>query len=181
MENLSKADSRLLPGFGPGEGIISGQAVRFPLVVRINFDENLACSSIGDEDFVEAVAQWTKSGQVAVQGRSDDLESAIKAAGKKTRQSLSLPPLTPVAAPSRTNMHPFGTRATVHARMQRHGFQRIGEVIRHKYPAGSERTKEPLERRLNDTAIVFATIIVLVATPAAIYLFAVRLCCGQCP
>jgi uncharacterized protein len=82
MENLSKADSRLLPGFGPGEGIISGQAVRFPLVVRIQFDEDLVCSSIGDEDFVEAVAEWSKTGQSAISARSDDLENALKAPGK---------------------------------------------------------------------------------------------------
>jgi DNA helicase HerA-like ATPase len=82
MENLTKADSRLLPGFGPGEGIISGQAVRFPLVVRIQFDENLVCSSIGDEDFVQQAAEWAKSGQSAVQQRSDDVESALKSAGK---------------------------------------------------------------------------------------------------
>jgi len=32
MENLLESDERLLPGFGPGQGIISGQAVRFPLL-----------------------------------------------------------------------------------------------------------------------------------------------------
>jgi len=32
MENLPESDERLLPGFGPGQGIISGQAVRFPLL-----------------------------------------------------------------------------------------------------------------------------------------------------
>jgi DNA helicase HerA-like ATPase len=83
MENLSRSDGRLLPGFGPGEGIISGQAVRFPLVVRIKFDDDLVCSSIGDEDFVQAVEKWSKSDQSALQARSDDLEAAIKAAGKK--------------------------------------------------------------------------------------------------
>ena len=54
------------------------------------------------------------------------------------------------------------------------GFEHIGRVIRQKYPE-SEWTTQRAQRRprthpaLNDTAIVFATIIVLVATPAALY------------
>ena len=50
-----------------------------------------------------------------------------------------------------------------------HGFQHIGQVIRHKYPE-SDGANEPVERRLFDIAIVLATTIVLVATPAAIFL-----------
>jgi uncharacterized protein len=73
MENLSKADSKLLPGFGPGDGIMSGQAVRFPLVVSIKFDQDLQCSSIGDEDFVKAVANWRKSKRAETQTKSDAL------------------------------------------------------------------------------------------------------------
>ena len=79
--NLSRADSRLLPGFGPGEGIISGQAVRFPLVVKIKFDEDLRSKSIGDEDFVRIVADWADSEQHAMHARSHELEEAIRSAG----------------------------------------------------------------------------------------------------
>ena len=68
MENLSKADGRLLPGFGPGEGIVSGQAVRFPLLVKIDWDEELEPKAIGDEDFVEAVSKWDES----VEGKASD-------------------------------------------------------------------------------------------------------------
>lgn len=58
MENLSKDDSRLLPGFGPGQGIVSGQAVRFPMVIRIDWDKELMPPSIGDEEFLAAVKTW---------------------------------------------------------------------------------------------------------------------------
>jgi len=60
MENLSKDDSRLLPGFGPGQGIISGQAVRFPLLVQVDYDGELETKAIGDENFVDAVTNWGK-------------------------------------------------------------------------------------------------------------------------
>jgi DNA helicase HerA-like ATPase len=65
MENLSKADSRLLPGFGPGQGIISGQAVRFPLVIHVAFDEDLVTPALGDENFVQTVADWEMSPEAA--------------------------------------------------------------------------------------------------------------------
>lgn len=35
MENLTRADSRLLPGFGPGQGIISGQEFAFLCLFRL--------------------------------------------------------------------------------------------------------------------------------------------------
>lgn len=58
MENLTESDARLIPGFGPGQGIISGQVVRFPLPVRIKMDEELLASEIGDEDFFEQANRW---------------------------------------------------------------------------------------------------------------------------
>jgi DNA helicase HerA-like ATPase len=80
MENMSRADSRMLPAFGPGEGIVSGQAVRFPLVVRIKFDDDLVTSTIGDEDFVKAVQTWAGSSQGDAHARSEELEEALKSA-----------------------------------------------------------------------------------------------------
>jgi DNA helicase HerA-like ATPase len=77
MENLSKADSRLLPGFGPGQGIVSGQAVRFPLVIQAGFDDDLAISTLGDEDFLRAVAEWEKSPDAEAARRSQDLERQL--------------------------------------------------------------------------------------------------------
>ena len=83
MENLSRADSRLLPGFGPGQGIISGQAVRFPLIVHIDFDEDLMTKSIGDEDFVQAVKTWSGSPEAAAVDRGLKLEQMLKEADSK--------------------------------------------------------------------------------------------------
>jgi len=59
MENLSEQDSKMLPSFGPGEGIISGQAVRFPLLVKIKHDEDLRFSDISNEDFIDEASQWS--------------------------------------------------------------------------------------------------------------------------
>jgi DNA helicase HerA-like ATPase len=66
MENLSKDDSRLLSGFGPGQGIVSGQAVRFPLLVQVHHDQELETKALGDENFLEVAKQWTTS----VQGKA---------------------------------------------------------------------------------------------------------------
>lgn len=71
MENLSKDDSRLLPGFGPGQGIISGQAVRFPLLVQVDYDGDLETRAIGDENFVDAAAQWTTGAQARAVASTD--------------------------------------------------------------------------------------------------------------
>jgi DNA helicase HerA-like ATPase len=73
MENLSKDDSRLLPGFGPGQGIISGQAVRFPLIIQVDHDKDLETSALGDENFLEAAARWEKGPEAGRAQRSDDL------------------------------------------------------------------------------------------------------------
>ncbi|HLH31027.1 MAG TPA: ATP-binding protein [Terriglobia bacterium] len=86
MENMSRADSRLLPAFGPGEGIVSGQAVRFPLVVRIKFDDDLVTSTIGDEDFVKAVQAWEGSSHGEAHARSEELEEALKSVGTGNRK-----------------------------------------------------------------------------------------------
>jgi hypothetical protein len=59
MENLTEADSKLIPGFGPGQGIVSGQAVRFPLPVQVRMDKDLLASELGDEDFFEQAEAWT--------------------------------------------------------------------------------------------------------------------------
>jgi hypothetical protein len=81
MENLSKADSRLLPGFGPGQGIVSGQAVRFPLVIQVEYDKDLETEAIGSEDFLAAAETWTESVDAEANAVSDailaDLDAAV--------------------------------------------------------------------------------------------------------
>jgi DNA helicase HerA-like ATPase len=71
MENLSKDDIRLLLGFGPDQGIISGQAVKMPLIVQIKYDKKLETSAIGDEDFVTAARNWSSSPEAKAVERSD--------------------------------------------------------------------------------------------------------------
>lgn len=58
MENLSEADANVLQTFGPGQGIVSGQAVRFPLLVKVRFDHDLVSDVIGDEDFIAEAGAW---------------------------------------------------------------------------------------------------------------------------
>jgi hypothetical protein len=58
MENLTESDARMIPGFGPGQGIVSGQIVRFPLPVQIKWDRDLQLAEIGDEDFFDQVRAW---------------------------------------------------------------------------------------------------------------------------
>lgn len=61
MENLTESDIQMIPAFGPGQGIVSGQAVRFPLHVKIKEDADLQASEIGDEDFLEQAIKWEKT------------------------------------------------------------------------------------------------------------------------
>jgi len=82
MENLSKSDSKLLPGFGPGQGIVSGQAVRFPLVIQAKYDEDLVTKSLGDEDFLAAANKWSSSPEAEATIRSSLLEDDLKEADK---------------------------------------------------------------------------------------------------
>jgi hypothetical protein len=78
MENLTKADSKLLPGFGPGQGIISGQAVRFPLVIQVDFDKDLVPESMGDESFVEIAQKWKERPTWAAVERSREIEEQLE-------------------------------------------------------------------------------------------------------
>lgn len=58
MENLSENDANILQTFGQGQGLVSGQAVRFPLLIKVKFDEDLVSDSIGDENFIRQVESW---------------------------------------------------------------------------------------------------------------------------
>ncbi len=86
MENLTKADSRLLPSFGPGQGIVSGQAVRFPLLIQVDFDRDLVTEAIADEDFLSAARAWKSSPEAERVRRSaamvNELEQVARIARK---------------------------------------------------------------------------------------------------
>lgn len=79
MENLSKSDARMLPGFGPGQGIVSGQIVRFPLPVMIKMDSELLASEIGDEDFIRRVAEWKPDKAAAQRQKNREAMDKINA------------------------------------------------------------------------------------------------------
>lgn len=79
MENLTESDARLIPGFGPGQGIISGQVVRFPLPVRVQMDEDLLNAEIGDENFFDQVSEWEPDQAAALRGANQDAISKVDA------------------------------------------------------------------------------------------------------
>jgi hypothetical protein len=47
------------------------------LVIQAGFDDDLAISTLGDEDFLRAVAEWEKSPDAEAARRSQDLERQL--------------------------------------------------------------------------------------------------------
>jgi uncharacterized protein len=80
MENLSEADAGILQSFGPGQGIVSGQAVRFPLLVKVRFDHDLVSQAIGDEDFIGEAGTWKADPQRAAAGATVSRHVRVRAA-----------------------------------------------------------------------------------------------------
>lgn len=89
MENLSEDDANILQTFGPGQGIVSGQAVRFPLLVKVDFDEELVSDAIGDEDFVAEAARWKPSPQRETAARvvREQLGSGRQSAARSSKST----------------------------------------------------------------------------------------------
>lgn len=86
MENLTESDARMIPGFGPGQGIVSGQVVRFPLPVQIRWDRDLQLAELGDEDFFDQVAAWEPDEHTGTRNAiADDMKIASKGRAKKRR------------------------------------------------------------------------------------------------
>lgn len=85
MENLSESDAGLLQSFGPGQGLVSGQAVRFPLLVKIDFDQDLVSSAIGDEDFIAQARSWKPTDNQTRKERSSEALSKILDVGAAAR------------------------------------------------------------------------------------------------
>lgn len=86
MENLTEADSKLIPGFGPGQGIVSGQVVRFPLAIHVQWDTDLKDAEIADEDFLTRAREWKPD--PGAQGRTESrsrLETVSKAVANRRR------------------------------------------------------------------------------------------------
>ncbi len=87
MENLSDSDANILQTFGPGQGIVSGQAVRFPLLVKVKFDSDLVSEAIGDEDFIAEAGAWAP----------DPTRAANAATVRRHAAPKPFPPPTPSA------------------------------------------------------------------------------------
>lgn len=67
MENLAQSDLELLPTFGPGQGIVGGQAVRVPLVVQVGYDEDLAGPHVAEDEFLRQALEWEAPSSPAVE------------------------------------------------------------------------------------------------------------------
>jgi len=83
MENLTESDARMIPGFGPGQGIVSGQVVRFPLPVRVRMDTELLASELGDEDFFEQAEAWQPDKDSATR---DQIAESVERVNKNRRK-----------------------------------------------------------------------------------------------
>lgn len=83
MENLTESDARMIPGFGPGQGIVSGQVVRFPLPVSVHMDGDLLASEIGDEDFFDKVASWEPDPKAGARKEMEEAVAKVNANRRK--------------------------------------------------------------------------------------------------
>lgn len=106
MENLSEADASILPTFGPGQGIVSGQAVRFPLLVKVRFDSDLVSDAIGDEDFIREAAKWTQDPK-----RQANTETVKRNFGKQSQDNAK----RSSSRPSRGKKRPGRRRSGIKA------------------------------------------------------------------
>ena len=85
MENLTESDARMIPGFGPGQGIVSGQVVRFPLPVRVSMDHELLASELGDEDFFDQLRTWKPDKDAGTRQKMQD--SMTRVAGNRGKRA----------------------------------------------------------------------------------------------
>ncbi len=106
MENLSESDARMIPGFGPGQGIISGQVVRFPLPVRIRLDNELLVSEIGDEDFFEQAESWKPDGNAGLRETIGDVMEKVSRNRSKPAARETVDTTSPGVEPRRRGRPP---------------------------------------------------------------------------
>ena len=78
MENLSESDANILQSFGRGQGLISGQAVKFPMLVQVNFNPELISDKIGNEDnFFSQVSNFKLSEQQIIKKKNSLLTKEL--------------------------------------------------------------------------------------------------------
>jgi DNA helicase HerA-like ATPase len=88
MENLSESDANILQSFGKGQGLISGQAVKFPMLVQVAFDEKLISDQIGNEDdlFAEVDNFELSPQQQNRRANSEDISDMVDVEDVKSRR-----------------------------------------------------------------------------------------------
>jgi DNA helicase HerA-like ATPase len=84
IKNLTAADSKMIPGFGSGQGIVSGQVVRFPLAIHVHWDTDLKDAEIADEDFLTRAREWKPDSSARARAASRSrLENVSKAVAQR--------------------------------------------------------------------------------------------------
>ncbi len=64
MEQMSEQDAKWLKAFGKGQGYISGNAVKFPLQVKIKYHSKLEWDELGTERFIQDnLDEWNSGGK----------------------------------------------------------------------------------------------------------------------
>ena len=64
MEQMSEQDAKWLKAFGKGQGYSSGNAIKFPLQVQIQYDDSLEWSELGQENFIQQnLDAWNSGGK----------------------------------------------------------------------------------------------------------------------
>ena len=64
MEQMSEQDAKWLKAFGKGQGFSSGNAIKFPLQVQIQFDKGLEWDELGQENFIQQnLDSWNNGGR----------------------------------------------------------------------------------------------------------------------
>jgi hypothetical protein len=100
MENLTESDARMIPGFGPGQGIVSGQVVRFPLPVMVRMDRELLASELGDENFFEQVGRWRPDPSTSKRERNEAAIATVEKIAAR-RSARGGKPISGAAGPVR--------------------------------------------------------------------------------
>ena len=122
MENLSDSDANILQTFGPGQGIVSGQAVRFPLLVKVRFDSDLVSEAIGDEDFIAEAGAWTPDAKRAANAASDpaaccaETSAATRATAARWRADKPAKPAGEAARKTARSQGPDSARGILNFR-----------------------------------------------------------------
>lgn len=87
MENLSESDANILQTFGKGQGIVSGQAVRFPLLVQVDWDKDLETAALGEGNFFDKVRNWELSPEQKDKHATQDNTKKARESLRKKKES----------------------------------------------------------------------------------------------